>query len=271
MATIVILEHRLQGKLGLPYMAYALAERWARAGHRILVHRGLEAPPPGALAINNIEPTVTPPAYRALFERYPRVVNGWVIDISKSRFSQDIIGRDSDWRGPVIVKTEANFGGKPEQLLRAAAGQAIEADDIPAGPVAEGYPTYTTAAEVPEAAWTTPGLIVERFLPERDERGYYLRVWTFFGDRERSSRYRCAAPIVKSHNVLEREEVPVPAAMRAWREKLGFDFGKFDYVLSGGRYVLLDVNRTPSLPASLPPEVAAGMDALAPGLAAFLT
>lgn len=270
MATIVILEHLLQARLKLPYMVYALAQRWAREGHRIIVHRGPGAPPPGDLAINNIEPTLTPPVYRTLFERYPRVVNGRVVDISKSRFSLDLLERDSAWRGPVIVKTEANFGGKPEQLLRAAASQASEADDMPAGPVAEGYPTYVSAAEVPKAAWSTPGLIVERFLPERDERGYYLRVWTFFGDRERSSRYRSAAPIVKSHNVMEREEVPVPDAMRAWRQKLGFDFGKFDYVLNGGRYVLLDVNRTPSLPASLPPDVAAGMDALAPGLAAFL-
>jgi hypothetical protein len=30
MATIVILEHLLQARLGLPYMVNALAQRWAR-------------------------------------------------------------------------------------------------------------------------------------------------------------------------------------------------------------------------------------------------
>ena len=33
--------------------------------------------------------------------------------------------------------------------------------------------------------------------------------------------------------------------LRAWRERLRFDFGKFDYVYHGERFVLLDVNRTP--------------------------
>ena len=119
MAAIVILEHELQRYVEQPYMVYSLAERWRRAGHAVLVHRGLGTPPPGDLAIANIDLTVIPGDYRALYARYPRVVNGGVTDVSKSRFSADLLDRYSDWIGPVIVKTEANYGGKPEQLLRA--------------------------------------------------------------------------------------------------------------------------------------------------------
>lgn len=271
MATVVVLEHELQRYVELPYMIYSLAERWKRAGHQVLVHHGLQAPPPGDLAIVNVDLTVIPAQYRALFERYPRVVNGRVPDVSKSRYSADLLDRYSDWIGPVIVKTETNFGGKPEQLLRRAAQREGLPCDIPAGPVAEGYPVYASLREVPELAWRTPGLVVERFLPERDAAGdYYCRHWIFLGDRDRSIRIRAGAPIVKSQDILGTETVPVPPEMRRLREKLGFDFGKFDYLKHGERFVLIDANRSPSMPAHVGPEVQAGQDFLAGGLESLL-
>jgi hypothetical protein len=271
MATIVILEHRLQREAGLPYLVYALAERWRGAGHRVLVHYGLEDPPPGDIAINNIELTVVPEAYRALFRRYPKVINGAVTDVSKQRFSADIVSRDGGWEGPVIVKTTANFGGKPEQLLRSIAVRLeVPSDDIPAGPVAEGYPIYASVREVPQVAWTTPGLMVEKFVPEQDARGYYLRVWLFFGERETSGRWRARVPIIKGEDLIERENVAVPAELRAVRERLGFDFGKFDYVRHGERFVLLDANKTPSFTPAIGGRVAQLPDQLADGLEAFL-
>jgi hypothetical protein len=270
-AAIVILEHEPQKHVQLPYMVYSLAERWKRAGHQVRVHHGTQAPPPGDLAIVNVDLTVIPEAYRALYERYPRVVNGRVTDVSKSRFSADLLDRYSDWIGPVIVKTEANYGGKPEALLRSIARREGLRSDIPEGPVAEGYPVYESLRQVPEAVWRASGLVVERFLPERNESGdYFSRHWVFFGDRDRSLRLRSRVPIIKSGDALEREEIPVPDELRAWRERLGFDFGKFDYVRHAGRFVLLDVNRTPSLPAYADAEVAAAQDFLAQGLESVL-
>lgn len=270
MATIVILEHLLQRGLGLPYMVYGLAARWRARGHRVLVHHGTENPPPGDLAIANVDLTVVPPAYRALFARYPKVINGAVLDISKRRFSRDLLDRHSDWIGPVIVKTDANFGGRPERLLRDTAERAQAACDIPRGPVALEYPILRSLRDVPEQVWAEPGLVVERFLPERDEAGYYVRVWLFFGDRDRSTRWRAGAPVVKADNVLERVPVEVPPELRAWRERLGFDFGKFDYVRHGNRWVLLDVNRTPAYPR---PDAGAAdpvLETLAPGVESYL-
>jgi hypothetical protein len=116
--------------------------------------------------------------------------------------------------------------------------------------------------------WGVPGLVVERFLPEREGPDYCVRVWTFFGDRERSVRWIAPDPIVKASNMTRREEVEVPEAIRAWRSRLGFDFGKFDYVRHGERWVLLDVNRTPTYP-----RAAAGqnpLDALSEGIAQYL-
>jgi hypothetical protein len=271
MATIVILEHALQRRVDLPYMVNLFAERWRERGHRVLLHHGTGTPPPGDVAILHVDLTAIPEAYRALVARYPRVVNATVFDISKSRFSQDLVRPRDAWNGPVIVKTEANYGGKPEQLWRTLAAQSGTHCESAAGPVADGYPIYESRGAVPEALWRTPGLIVERFLPERDERGHYcVRVWTFFGDRERSVIWRAAEPIVKASNVLEREVVTIPDEMRAWRGKLGFDFGKFDYVRHGERWVLLDANRTPSAPAQRDGPIAVAIAELGDGIESYL-
>ena len=266
MATIVILEHLMQRSLGMPYMMYAFAERWRHRGHKVLVHYGTENPPHGDIAILNVDLTVIPGAYRSLLTHYPRVINGAALDISKRRFSQDLLVRDSDYSGPVIVKTDANFGGRVDQDIRLLAEAAGMPSDIPIGPKMETYPIFRSPRDLPEATWNTPGLIVEKFLPEQDERGYYSRHWFFFGHRDRSHRCRANVPIIKSHDVLEREPTPVPDEIRRWREKLGFDFGKFDYVRHGERYVLLDINRTPTLPAQRGAEANARLDFLAEGL-----
>jgi predicted N-acetyltransferase YhbS len=249
MATIVILEHELQRSVELPYMVYGLAKRWRSRGHHVIVHHGLDNPPAADIAFVNIDLTVIPEAYRALYARYPKVVNGAVVDSSRRRYSENLLERSSDWAGPVIVKTDANFGGRPEYMLREQAARLGVACEVAPGPVAETYPIYRTLAEVPQSVWQAKGLVVERFLPEQDAGGYYVRVWIFLGDRDRNARWRAGDPIVKAENVIERVPVEIPDEVRAWRDKLGFDFGKFDYVRHGERWVLLDANRTPAYAA----------------------
>ena len=273
MATIVILEHEVQRHLPLQSMVYLFVNRWRENGHRVLVQYGTENPPSGDIAILHIDLTVVPAEYYALLSLYPRVINGAVLDISKRTFSQNIVQRGSEWNGPVILKTDANFGGHPERYLRERATRAGVRSGIPKGPMIDVYPIFSSPRAVPRPYWRMFGFIVEKFLPEQDERGYYLRVWSFFGDRERSTRYRAAVPVIKSHNFLDSEPVPVPDEIRAWRKQLHFDFGKFDYVCHEGRPILLDANRTPGAPSNLAanPEMQASMDSLAKGIQKFLS
>jgi hypothetical protein len=172
----------------------------------------------------------------------------------------------------VIVKTDANCGGRPEHLLRSVAHRAGVHCEIPVGPATSSYPIHPSLHAVPESVWSTPGVVVEKFLPEKDDRGYYMRVWLFFGDREGSTRFRADVPEIKSQDLKEREPVDVPPELRAWRKRLGFDFGKFDYVRHGERFVLLDVNRTPAFPPTLSKSggAASRLDTLAAGLGSFL-
>jgi hypothetical protein len=272
MATIVILEHLMQKDFGQPYLVYALAESWRDAGHTVLVHHGTCEPPPGDIALLNVDLTIVPPAYVALLGRYAKVINGRTLDISKRGYSTQILAPDSDWDGPVIVKTDRNFGGRIDARLRRRMLAAGLTPDIPAGPTMKRYAVLESIAKVPENVWQTDGIIVEKFLPEQDARGYYMRVWLFLGEATRSFRMRANVPIIKSHHIVERETVAVPAEIHRWRERLGFDYGKFDYVMRDGVPILIDANRTPGAPAdyATDPEVAAGMALLARGIDDFL-
>ena len=271
-ATIVILEHALQPRLAIRYMAHEFIAPWERAGHRVVFHRGTGTPPPGDIALLHVDLTVVPESYLGVAGRYGRVLNGATWDISKSRYSECIVARGDAWPGRVIVKTEANHGGHIDDALRRGALAAgIESEGADAV-VMDHYYLCDSIRHVPAQVWTTPGLVVEKFIPEEDEDGTYIRHWTFFGAQERSNRYRARVPLIRIADTLGREPVPVPDEIRATRERLGFDYGKFDYVKHDGRYYLLDANRTPGAPDDFVRDasVRESLDRLASGIEAFL-
>src|SRR5258708_95548 len=133
MATIVVLEHQLQAKLAIRYMAHEFIAAWERSGHRVLVHRGLGAPPAGDIALLHVDLTVIPDSYLELARRYERILNGATGDIRKSRYSECIVARGDPWPGRVLIKTEANHGGHIDDALRRMALQAPGATHLPAG------------------------------------------------------------------------------------------------------------------------------------------
>jgi hypothetical protein len=109
------------------------------------------------------------------------------------------------------------------------------------------YKIFDHPRMVPRGAWRNRRLVVEKFLPERQDGMYSLRQYTFLGNAEVNTRAFSADPIVKARTMTRREVLPeTPPEIRRIRKALGFDYGKFDYVLNDGRVVLLDVNRTPS-------------------------
>jgi hypothetical protein len=59
----------------------------------------------------------------------------------------------------------------------------------------------------------------------------------------------------------------VPESLRAERERLGFDFGKFDFVYHDGKAILLDANKTPVMARST--EITPRLLHLADGLNDF--
>ncbi|MEP6485607.1 MAG: hypothetical protein ABJB01_14240 [Rudaea sp.] len=259
MSRIVVITHTYDHFRSRKYLLGSLASHWIDAGHEVSVTAGLDDWPQGDIAIMHLDISVTPDAYAEASKRYPLVVNGAVTDIRKTRVSRHLVEQNDGWKGPVIIKTDLNYSGIPEMLAIEQFRRNGKPADLSPAPIVstnQTYPILRSADEVPEAVWNNPGLVVERFLPEQDARGYWLRVWVFFGDRERCTRFCGTEPIVKAAGIVSRETATVPEELRAERERLGFDYGKFDFVVRDGKTILFDANRTPSAPPPTP-----GLDA----------
>jgi hypothetical protein len=268
MIRIVIITHVYDGFRERDFLLRSLAGHWLDAGHDVHLTEGLGNWPDGDVAIMHVDLSVVPGAYSAAAKRYPVVVNGAAIDVRKRLVSRYLVTRNDGWTGPVIVKTDLNYSGIPEKHAAECFRRDGKPADLPPGPIVattRPYPIFASAGEVPADVWDNPGFVVERFLPEQDERGYCVRAWVFCGDRERCTRYRGTHPIVKSATIVGNEPVLVPDELRAERQRLGFDYGKFDFVVRDGRAILLDANRTPSAPPPNP-EIEASNARLAAGI-----
>lgn len=252
------------------YLLRLLINKWREKGLTVEILKGIKRFIPADIIIPHLDLTVIPAEYRNFINQYPNIINRRVIDISKSVISNNIMARDDDYTGPVIVKTDRNYGGMPEKRLQAGAssssslasnlmskiasrlgwGRAERTEtaswsDIECIKPSE-YPIFPSLREVPQEIFDNNHLVVEKFLPEVEGDNYLLRYYYFFGDREINILLKSKEKIIKGSNVFECEEAPVPSELRSIRKQLGFDYGKLDYVLRDGRVVLFDANRTPS-------------------------
>lgn len=230
------------------YIVDALAARWRAAGHRVEKRYTTRHLPDADVVFLHIDSTVVPDRYVDCLKDCPVVINRQVRDISKRRLSEQLLGPDDDYAGPVIVKTNANCGGIPEtprlRYLRDRYRKGIDWRHV-AVLNADRYPIFAGKAEVPAAAWANPALVVERFLPEQADGLYYLRYWIFLGERGWAGRFGSRDPVVKFGKMATADQpVPVPDELKTWRRRLGFDYGRFDYVERDGRVILFDANKT---------------------------
>jgi hypothetical protein len=157
------------------------------------------------------------------------------------------------YSGKVIAKTDLNYGGSPERIIkrnpslwrRLLSHRFVRGDANGSRFKAPfDYRIYDGLAEVPPAVFERNDVVVEKFLPEQEENFFFVRHYEFLGDRATCTRLAATNPIVKDQAVVRIEEVePHPEILQA-RERLNFDYGKFDYVLHDGRPVLLDANKT---------------------------
>jgi hypothetical protein len=265
------------GQLSDQYVLSFLCGRWYDAGVEIVViddpTRRVEAD----VGIMHVDRTRRSAAYDHVLESYPRVINGSVRDISKRHISANLVERGSSWSGPVIVKTNTNCFDLPDFDRRWKESGTVQRfvsrvidrllptrRDIRR---THSYSIYESVRHVPRLVRWDRRLVVEKFLPERRGDLYCLRTWVFFGAREKALLSVSAKPVVKSENTIKSEFVDeIPVAIRETRRRLGFDFGKFDFVIHQGEAVLLDTNSTPTCGGKPSPRLNAIVDELAAGL-----
>ena len=250
------------------YLIHALLASLRAMGLSVIVLRGTRLYEPARLLIPHVDATVRPAKYEAFVRRYRRVANRRLTDVSKSSFSENLIGAGSRYSGPVIVKTNRNYGGLPERRAANAPRRSSLARRLqsrwtkffgtsPSGVAwkrvewldVDSYPVFQRLQDVPRGVFGNPNLVVERFAPEIEGGFYSVRYAYVFGSREITLRLKSRRAVIKGSNAEVCEEVETPPEIGGWRRRLGLDCGKIDFVIAEGKPVLLDVNPTPAISA----------------------
>lgn len=267
---------------GPPYLMRDIARFWREQGNEVVVLRGVKTHADVDLLIMHLDLTMVPQEYIDFAEQYPKVLNGRVTDISKRHISRSLVQAGDGYDGPVIVKTNWNYGGLPE--FRSIKRNPIKVvrklqryrDRITwrwrtwLNP--EEYPQFNSTREVPQSVWRNPNLVVERLLTEKFGDDYVRRTWVFLGDREFMALSYSNTPVIKATTTTRREfpNPDIPDEIRQRRAELGFDFGKFDFLLCDGKPVLFDANRTPAMHRVVGYERDIKMRFLSEGLRSFV-
>ncbi len=297
MKTILILRDRPSSPMF--YFIDHFVSRWEDAGYRVIDHIGSVDVPKADICILHINLTVIPPEYVEIIAKFPLVINGNILDISRRTFSQILLSKNDDYTGPVIVKTNTNYGGKPESdrlkqkymlnepsksifpsfgiksVVKKSLFQLMNRTGIKKpfqkwdqietmNPLT--YPIFRNMNHVPKGVWGNPNLVVERFINSCKDGLYYAYYCVFFGDRQIGGRLASPNPIVKFSNLVSEERLAVPDAVRQWRKDLNIDFGRLDYLEFEGQYFLIDVNKTEGGGIEMGYEYPEEIDYLAGGL-----
>lgn len=239
------------------YMVHHLAGFWREDGHHVRYLFGTRRFEPADIVLVHVNLSVVPDEYLGFAARYPHVLNGKIRDIRKSAISRNLVHPGDAWNGPVIVKSDLNYAGVPERYLRRTAlerrwGIARSARRRfnrlrgRSAPFEESrdYPVFGALADVPASLFESRDVVVEKFRPECEDGFYHVRIYQFLGDRSTCMRVGTRRPVVKSDPDARTEAVEPAPEVVAWRQELGLDYGKLDYVINNGEVVLLDVNKT---------------------------
>jgi hypothetical protein len=279
MARIVVITHRhdrflrrrgLLFRRSSDYMLYDVLTELERRGHEVEVTAGPPSRPAGNAAILHVDATRVPTEYIDCGRAFRLCLNGEVADISKRRVSGAVLADIGDWDGPVIIKSNLNSGGRPEFRANFRARRAWRPEPYPDLPAPFEYTVYESPDQLPDGVLDNPALSVERYVAEPEPDGYAVRFWVFCGKAERCTRYVSPARMLKGANTIRQEPAPVPDELRERRRELGFDYGKFDFVVHRGEVILLDANKTPWRPHNMRAALARGTAHLADGFEGML-
>lgn len=229
-----------------------VARYWEAEGHEVIMVFGTKDYIPADIAILHIDLSLVPQRFIDLANRYRVCMNKQALDIRKSAISAQLLRQSDDYSGQVIIKSNENSGGVPERLngntWTRAAGKLrqfhlrIQHRIVVRRP--SDYLIFDRLGDVPDEVFSRTDLVVEKFLPERDGEFYCTRAYLFMGSGQSCQMTVSQNPLVSVGNCERLVECDIHPRVIEWRQQLGFDYGKFDYVIHDGQVVLLDANKT---------------------------
>ncbi len=266
----------------LRFAIWHLAEIWRKDNIRVVMLFGVRKFVPADLAILHVDLTLVPEQYIDFANRYPVALNGSVRNIRKSSFSKISINPDEGYEGSVIVKSELNYAGQPERKLLGTSFSRLAlrfTSRLPTfgkkhkasvmhfkSPL--DYLICEDYCSVPRDWLNRKDILIEKFVPEIQDGLYCLRNYHFLGSQGICMLRKSTHPIINMSNTISRDPVEVHPEIAALARNMGFDYGKFDYVLHEDKPVLLDANKTPG--AALTPVFFALSQEWAKGINTYL-
>lgn len=252
MKIAILLHESDRGRDLSRYHVFQLAPHWQRDGHEVVPVFGTARFVPADVALLHIDLSVVPERYRDFAARYPLCMNRNITDIRKSRVSRQAVHPGDGWNGPVILKSNLNAAGGPDRInagrwrraLASARKRLLALAGRRATDSVADYRVFAHANDVPADLARHPDAFIERFLPEREDGLYLTRSMVFVGTAFTCQLLRSPDPIVRISNAVSVEECEPHPDMAQLSREMGYDYGKFDYVMHDGRPVLIDANKT---------------------------
>lgn len=252
MRIALLFHERDQSRDLFRYDIMHVAKYWQQEAHEVIPVFGTRNSVSADVAILHIDLSMVPQRYIEFADQYPICLNKKAIDIRKTSISSQLLTVHDDYRGQVIVKTNENTGGIPERInsdrwertrrkLHQFA-QRLQNQALIREPAE--YRIYASLADVPSEIFSQPELVVEKFLPERDGEFYCTRAYLFLGTGESCQMTVSRNPVVSVGNCERLVACDIHPRAIEWRRELGFDYGKFDYVIHDGKAIMLDANKT---------------------------
>lgn len=276
---IVVLGHEIgYSPANERYIISHFCKHWRQQGMEVKILKGIKEDVEADIILNHIDLTVTPEKYIRFMEKFKHKINFNVQNISKKLYSKNLLMKNTAYNGKVFLKTDANCGGEIDFFTKQIEkhGQPIFSRsrqnkwDSKLFMRSYNYRLYESIDAVPDGVWENKNLIVEKFIPEIIEDDIYqVRYWYFLGDREVNVGVQSDKPVVKGPNITKRYFIEhIPDELRVYRDRFGFDYGRFDYSIVDGQVNLFDMNRTPTIGKSMiglfgdrfPSELADGLD-----------
>jgi hypothetical protein len=260
---IAILYHEEQkGRQDL-YLIEVIAEIWRQRGCRVVSLYGTKERVEADLLVVHVDRSVVDPAYLEFAALYPRTINLGAADIRKHRYCDWLVRPGDGYTGPVIVKTDLNYAGRPERRERGVVRRAFEKGwrllegafprVTPPAEITgkEQYRIYASVAEVPAGRFEDERMVVQRFLPERSGKKYVLREAYFLGDAHGLRAETSDHPVITNGEYAPGlVQTEIPTEILAMRAEMKLDYGKIDYVMRDGKAVIFDCNKTMGTSAS---------------------
>ncbi len=289
---ILILVHEHDGyPHSRVHQIWSMADLWREEGLDVRVVKG-PGDPAGQvdadLVIPHVNLSVVPQEYREWLERHPRVLNAGIYDITKRTVSSFLVSADDAYDGPVVVKTNLNYGGLPELAMEHRRRQAtlvgrvkrrllgsrrLKVPTVTSLETAtvmdkKDYRLFESKRDVPRGVFENPNLVVQQLLSEPHGDLYCVRAYYFCGDRYECELHGYEDRLRRKIADLQESCEPHPDIIRI-RQRMGWDYGKLDYVLRDGRVVLFDANKTLGA-GGTPEETLERARRLAPGIHSVL-